>query len=246
MSQVAWYEQFFEGFWFDMQRARYPGASAAGIAEAMCALLGLDAEARVLDVPCGTGIIALELVKRGIHVTGVDFSREALDIARESAAKGELDLELHCRDMRDLPFDAEFDAVVNYWGSFGYFDDEGDEAFVRAAYRSLKPGGRFLIEGPTAETLFPDMKETSECEMAGVHISEKRTYDVTTGRLHVEWTFSKDCADPWTRITDIRVYSCPELCALLRRAGFTSFEPFGLLTGEPFQIGARLNLVATK
>ena len=37
----------------------------------------------VLDLGCGTGSMTLELAKRGYDMTGVDYSSEMLDIARE-------------------------------------------------------------------------------------------------------------------------------------------------------------------
>ncbi len=243
---MTWFEDFFQGVWFDIQRARYPGDSAKDIAANMCSLLDIEAGTAVLDVPVGTGIIALELVARGASVTGVDLSREALDVARAQAHERGLALALHCRDMRDLPFESAFDVAINYWGSFGYFDDEGDDAFARAVYEALKPGGRFLIEVPSAETIYPGFKASDESTIGDIRVREERTLDLVTGRVRDEWTFTKEGRPPETRVTDIRVYSCAELCALLRRVGFTSFAPYATLTGRPFEIGARLNLVATR
>ena len=39
----------------------------------------------VLDLGCGTGRMTLELARRGYDMTGVDYSVEMLDIARENA-----------------------------------------------------------------------------------------------------------------------------------------------------------------
>jgi len=48
--------------------------------------------------------------------------------------------------MRELPFEGQFDAVVNWFTSFGYFDPAGNLAAAKAAFAALKPGGRFLVE----------------------------------------------------------------------------------------------------
>jgi SAM-dependent methyltransferase len=49
--------------------------------------------------------------------------------------------------MRALPFDSEFDAVINIFTAFGYFTDQDDDLRVlRAIRNALAPGGRFLLE----------------------------------------------------------------------------------------------------
>ncbi|HEX9124622.1 MAG TPA: hypothetical protein VF984_14895 [Actinomycetota bacterium] len=45
------------------------------------------------------------------------------------------------------------------WGSFGYFDEAGNLAQARAAARALKPGGRYLIDTPSLESIYPDFRE---------------------------------------------------------------------------------------
>ena len=45
----------------------------------------------VLDLGCGTGSMTLELARRGYDMTGVDYSAEMLDRARERAADAGLD-----------------------------------------------------------------------------------------------------------------------------------------------------------
>jgi len=63
-------------------------------------------------------------------VAGVDISDRFIDEGRRRANGGGADIRFLHGDMRDLRFDAEFDAAVNYWGSFGYFDDDGDRRFA--------------------------------------------------------------------------------------------------------------------
>jgi SAM-dependent methyltransferase len=55
-------------------------------------------------------------------------------------------LRLRRADMRCLAFDAEFDAVVNLYTSFGYFTPAENRAVLRRMARALKPGGRLLID----------------------------------------------------------------------------------------------------
>lgn len=49
--------------------------------------------------------------------------------------------------MRDLPLTGGFDAVVNLFTSFGYFEEDEEQVKVlREIYRMLKPGGKFVID----------------------------------------------------------------------------------------------------
>ena len=49
--------------------------------------------------------------------------------------------------MRELGFEGEFDAVINVFTAFGYFEDpEDDLRTLRGVRVALKPGGRFLLE----------------------------------------------------------------------------------------------------
>jgi cyclopropane fatty-acyl-phospholipid synthase-like methyltransferase len=241
----AWYERFFEGEWADIQRARYTDASADAVAAGVAALLGLKPGDALLDVPCGTGRIATPLARRGLDVTGVDFNAASLAEARAAAAAAGVALELRESDMRDLPWTERFDAALNWWGSFGYFGDEGDEAFARAVCRTLKPGGRFLVEGVPAELLFARFKDRSWSEMGGLRILEHRQYDFLTGVLHDDWTLQRPEGET-TKRSSIRTYSIVELTGLLRSAGFSTFAPYATLDGRPYELGARLHLVATK
>src|SRR6266481_2664982 len=62
---------------------------------------------KALDVCCGTGDIALGLARKGVEVTGVDFSERMLEIARERQSKEGAHLarmQYVCGDAQSLPF----------------------------------------------------------------------------------------------------------------------------------------------
>ncbi len=211
----------------------------------MIALLALSPGDVVLDVPVGAGPIAVPLARRGIEVTGVDLSAERIAEAQAAAEAAGVSLALHEHDMRELPWDGRFDAAINCWGSFGYFGDEGDESFARAVCATLKPGGRFLIEIPSLETIAVTWDAGGTSVEGDIEITEARTYDFVTGFVDDAWTFRRgEQVDDGRTI--IRMYSVAELARLLQRAGFCACTSYGSLDGRPFEFGARLNMVATK
>jgi SAM-dependent methyltransferase len=200
---------------------------------------GLEPGMRVLDVPCGTGRIAKRLAARGFDAVGADITDAFLDEARAAG------LTVEHADMRELPFDEEFDAVVCMWGSFGYFDREGDLRQARSACRALKPGGRYLIDTQCLETLLPVFGEEGWFEANGAYVLQRRTYVPGTGRVETDWTFLRDGPAVVQR-SSIRVYGLRELTDLLSEAGFSGFTALDDEL-EPLRLGAhRLWLVAVK
>lgn len=243
---MAWYEDFFEGDWLDLQRAHSTFEKGDAVAAALCARLALPAGARVLDVPCGHGPVALGLARRGHVVTGVDRTRALLDDARRAAAEAGLDVGFEERDMRDLPWTERFDLVVNWWTSVGFFDAAGEQAFAAALARVLKPGGVLALEATVLETVLPQLQERRWSDVGPLRVLERTQVDWIQGRARTEWTFEREGRVTSRRTSDIRLYSVAELCALLEQAGFERFEASATLEGAPFGPGRRLVLLARR
>ncbi len=77
-------------------------------------------------------------------------------------------------------------------------------------------------EAPGAEVIFGGFEPTCASQMGDIELRERRIYDVLTGVMDDEWTFEKD-GERTVKRTSIRVYSAPELAAMLRRVGFSAF-----------------------
>src|SRR3972149_3624699 len=92
--------------------------------------LELPEGARILDLGCGWGRHAVRLAQRGYRVTGLDLSAYHLRLARAAARRAGVEVEWVRADMRDVPGRARYDAVINMFTSFGYFDSEADDQRV--------------------------------------------------------------------------------------------------------------------
>src|SRR5215831_10245939 len=80
--------------------------------------LEIPAGARVLDVACGSGQLALMASRDGFDTTGVDIAANLIERARERAAAERLNARFEVGDAEDLPFpDASFDVVVSLIGA---------------------------------------------------------------------------------------------------------------------------------
>ena len=209
-------------------------------AEQVVRALSLSAPARLLDVPCGTGRIARRLQMRGHHVVGVDVSDRFLEVARSAGVP------VVRADMRtSVVRPSSFDAAFCLWGSFGYFDEEGNRRQARAVVDALVPGGRLLIDTLVADTLLPGFVPDAAWSVGDVDVREHRRYDVDARRLETTWTFtSRD--DVATQRTSVRMYALEELTDLLASCGCTSFQAYDSELAPFAETSDRLWLVATK
>lgn len=238
----AWWEEMFASpAWQQVQLGWESAEDADDQVDRVERALHLEPGMRVLDVPCGTGRISSRLAARGYDVVGVDITDRFLEVAR---ARDD-GVRYEKADMRELPFEAEFDAALCFGGSFGYFDEDGNLAQATAAARALRPGGRYLIDVPALESILARFGERNWFEVEGTIVLEERSFAVATGRIETTWTFLRG-GDRTEHRSSMHLYSVKDLTDVLREAGFTSFETLDD-TLEPFELDSqRLWLVAVR
>ena len=94
---------------------------------------------RVLDVACGTGVVAITAARLGAVVTAIDLTPQLLERARENARLAQVQVDWHEGDVESLPFEAgQFDAVLS---QFGHIFAPRPEVAIAEMLRVLKPGG---------------------------------------------------------------------------------------------------------
>jgi len=104
---------------------------------------------RVLDLGCGTGGHAVPLAQRGFLFTGVDRSREMLEIARLKASMANVSDRVELLDGLIQHFDCgkTFDAVICMFAVVSYLNSNEDFfAGLRVARKHLTPGGLFVFD----------------------------------------------------------------------------------------------------
>lgn len=100
---------------------------------------GVTPGMRVLDVGCGTGVVAITAARLGAQVKAIDLTPELLERARESSALADVDVEWREGDAEELPFgDGEFDAVLS---QFAHMFAPRPEVALREMLRVLRRGG---------------------------------------------------------------------------------------------------------
>lgn len=192
----------------------------------------------VLDLGCGHGRVANGLAKRGAILTGIDMLPLFLDRARADAAKAGVTVDYRQGDMRKLHGLADrigpFDAVVFWFFSFGYHNDEENLAVLQAASRLLKPGGRLLIDQYNTTALARAADRSTVLDLGDSLMIQKPICDLETGRWGAERIVARNGTIRRSRFL-CRCYSPNELRIMLAKAGFGSptflgdgFAPLGL------------------
>ena len=235
---TEWFESNFEtDTWLRIHEAYWRTCSAAEVAERLEGVMSLRPKSRILDVPCGIGHLSAALADRGHTVHGVDRSAKVLEAARSHI--GDRAVTLDRRDMRELDAEAEFDAAICWWGSFGYFGDEGDEAFVQAVRRALVPGGTFLIEGFVMESLLPMYLPSGLMHFDDIMVVDQRRLNIDTSVIESTWRVIE--SDELVEVMEVRVRLYPwlQLRSMLERAGFEEVTLLDSATLEPFQVTPR-------
>ncbi len=123
--------------------------------------LGPAGQGRILDLACGPGVVSAALAKTARHVTAFDATPAMLKKARARCEEAGLDnVSFEQGDATNLPFaDSTFDAVVTRLAIHHF---ERPEDVVSHVYRSLRPGGRFVI----ADVLVSDNPEEAMLQNA--------------------------------------------------------------------------------
>ncbi|MDR2111004.1 MAG: class I SAM-dependent methyltransferase, partial [Spirochaetaceae bacterium] len=181
----------------------------------------------------------LELARRGFLVTGVDITGAYLKTARDDAAYENLGLELIRSDVRSFKRPGAFDAAINLYISFGYFEDPADDRLLaRNARDSLKDGGAFIIETLGKEIAVRDFVRAEWFERAGYTVLTEYAPADSWAGLTNRWILLKEGKRIERTFTQ-RLYAASELRALLLDTGFSSVELYGDWDESPYDIRAR-------
>jgi SAM-dependent methyltransferase len=114
--------------------------------------------AKLLDIACGSGQLALMASRDGFDTTGVDIAENLIERARERAAAERLKARFEVGDAEALPFqDASFDFVVSLIGAM--FAPR-PELVARELLRVCAPGGTIAMANWTASGFVGQMFKT--------------------------------------------------------------------------------------
>jgi SAM-dependent methyltransferase len=178
-----------------------------------------DGVRSVLDLCCGTGILAGELIARGYQVVGVDASAAMLALARERLGP---DVALSRMTLPELTVDGVFDAAVCTLDGLNYLDPDALRLTLAAAARCLRPGGWLVFDLHTDVMMeFTISNPVVAGESAGNSFVITSTVDpaARTCDTTIELTRPRD-GDPFSEQHRQYFHADAEVRAAVEAAGF--------------------------
>lgn len=251
MSKTEWWKKAFEKGIYPLDKifksVKFRGHTDRQV-DFIAKVLKLKPSQKLLDVGCGTGRHSILFAKKGNDVTGIDISKKYLRMAKADARRNGVSCKFLFGDMRKIRFSEEFDAAINLFSSFGYFEKKSDDLKTLVAIKkALKKGGKLVVDTINGVYLSKNFINKNWNRMDGLLVLEESEWVKRENRVHTKWTFIHDDREEHME-SRIRIYTKESLSQLLDKAGFKVLKYFGSLAGARFspQKSSRLVVLAQK
>lgn len=225
---TEWWKNFFNNHYWKLYKNKFSDKENKTIVNFIYEVLDLSKESSVLDLCGGYGRIAVPLAKKGADVWVLDFNNDFLKLANKKASEENVDIQTCKNDMREIPYSNKFDAVINIFSSFGYFQSEEENLKVlKAANKSLKSKGLFLIEVQNRKWIEKNHADQM-WEINGTDIVLKKSnLDLENKRNEVEISIIDTKNKKTTKtLHTTRLYTFNELKEKLEKSGFKIIEKY--------------------
>lgn len=243
---MEWWRKYFSSDYLKLYK--HDKSASSREAQAIIRMLQLQPGQRVMDLACGFGRHSIVLAEKGFSVTGYDLSDSFLNKARELADSLAVGLDLKQGDMREIPFEEEFDAIINMFTAFGFFDNEEEDLKVlRGVHKALKPGGQFLMDIINREYALSKTLARRWTRENGMYMLEERFFDYFRSRLELINMLILPSGEIKEATYSIRLYTLTEMLDLFNKAGLVLTDVYGDFDGALYNAESpRMILVATK
>ena len=196
-------ESHYDSHYFQGHLARYNSPVYSQRVAAVKRFMGEVAGRDVLDLGCGVGFFGGLARKRGARVVGLDFSEAALAIALNE----QRGMPLVRGDATAVPFPAaRFDAVLMN-DIVEHLAEAPGRTMMQEVFRVLRPGGRLIVD--TDNDAFLMQRKGLKRLNAWL----ERDTPQRRALAEIKKTFTAPTLH-------IKIYSVPELRALLQSVGF--------------------------
>ncbi len=219
--------------------------------EGIIRLLDLKGGEKILDIPSGYGRHSIGLAQKGLDVTGVELNSVHLNEAIKNAQKVETKPNFLKENMIDIAYKEKFDAIINMFYSFGFFEtDEENKKVLRNFFNALKPGGKFLFHTDVnvPRILSGKYKENETRNLvSGNTLKIVDKYNPQDKRIYGTWIIKDKNGKEEKKDYSVRVYTKEEFIDLCKQVGFTSFEVYSDWNKTPYSEDSEdMIIIATK
>lgn len=179
----------------------------------------------VVDFCCGVGDILAGFEKKGFSTYGVDFSKDYVDKANHVYQQKNV----FQGDALTYQFGKEFDLSINWFSSFGYFDDSKNQQLLNNIYKHTKKQGKFALEIYNSYDIVRNYKESIEYEKEYlgkiVKVKRNSNFILSNRILEQHWLFEY-CEKIYQYKTENKIYFMDEIIQKMKTSGFKKIEVF--------------------
>ena len=201
---------------------------------------GISALGVLGDLGCGTGLMAIQLAKRGWRIEGIELADAMLDVARHKLSGESPEVQKRVTftqgDItRFEPPAVPWDAAICLHNTINHLIEPSQvEGFIRSTFNALKPGGVLILDSDTHETFegFFHHEPTVVFDDGTHRLTRSCTFNAETGRAHhlavVERYEEGGFETVSTEPMDLQYHAERELFAAFQFAGFqpAAVEPY--------------------
>ncbi len=200
----------------------------------------------ILNLGCGTGNHDFYLLDRGLHLTSVDSSREAINIANSKKKKKRISneqIKFFNLDIRKINLKTKFDCAIALFHVINYLNSNTDLSdCFKSVNKHLKKNGLFVFDswyGPAVLQDLPE-KRTKMIKLKEHKIVRKSLPTLYPNENIAEIKFKFNLSDnknksenSFTEIHRMRYLFYPEIEMLLKMSGFALIHAEEWMTGQP-------------
>lgn len=200
---------------------------------------------RILDLCCGPGRYSIALSKRDFNVTGLDINEYFLDVAKTFSQKENANVDFIKGDMREIPYENEFDAVISAFTSFGFFEDDENQKVLDQIAKCLKPDGIFFLEIGNRDWIVRHFESKSFTILDEKTVrTDYREFDQVSGRLNcIQQIFGEThqiFGHSW------RAYTLKELLDMIKKSGLHNVTVHGGWSGKELTLESNRMLIVSR
>lgn len=239
---------FFKGLYKEVWRKLInPGLTKAE-GEFIFEIAQLAPGSKVLDLMCGYGRHAVELARKGCHVTAIDNLPDYINDIEKEISDEHLHVNALVGDVLQLDAGDVFDAAICMGNSIAFFNESETKQLLQSVSASLKSGGTFIINSwMIAEIAIRHFKQREWMQVDDYKYLLDYTYKFFPSRIESEHTIIR--SDGATEVINgvDYIFTLDELNNMMLQANMQIKSLYATPRKKPFALGdATIYIIAEK
>ncbi len=242
-STKNWFESWFDSPYYHILYSNRDKNEAETFLTNLLNRLHLPHGSQILDLGCGKGRHSKYLNEREYRVIGVDLSTRNIEYCKQFENET---LEFYEHDMRKIFRTNYFDAVMNLFTSFGYFErDHENELVIQTASKALVKGGYFVLDFFNAHKALNDITPIEIKEVEGILFTIQKR--IENGFIKKDISFEVK-GKKYNFHEEVKALFLENIHTFLINSGLSLLEKYGDYNLNPFnrENSSRLIIVARK